>query len=293
MNLRQLEMFRAVRLRGSLSSAARHLDVTQPAVSSQMKQLRRELGVPLLRLDGRRLELTEAGEELFAYAERILSLLEEARSAVRARGEAGHLIRVAASSTPGVSLLPPLIRAFRSRFPGTRVRLEVTNTERVEDRVRKREADVGIVGGRLASTDLAAIPWRQDELVLIVAADHRLAGRRSASPSDLVSETLLAREHGSATRTTYEAAFLSAGAPLPEPEVVGDTEAIKRAVAAGIGVAIVSRASVADEVREGKLRQLRIRTVRLVRPLHILLPSTSARSRAVAAFVKFVRAARR
>lgn len=291
MTLRQLSTFVATRRRGSLSGAARELAVTQPAVSMQMRDLQRELGVALFRSRGRRLELTEAGEEFLAYAERILSLVEEARAATRVRAEQGGLVRVAASSTPGVSLLPPLIAAFRRRAPRTTLRLQVTNTQTVEERVRSGEADLGVVGGRLTAADLEVEPWRKDELVLVVAPDHRLARRRSVSPAELVRETLLAREPGSATRTTYEAAFLQAGVPLPEPQVVGDTEAIKRAVAAGMGVAILSRFSVADEIRAGRLRPVRIAGVPLARPLQILRPPGPPRSTAVAQFLDFLRRA--
>jgi len=289
MNLRQLVIFRAVHKRGTLSGAGAELSITQPAVSAQMKDLQAELGTPLFRVQGRRLELTEAGEELVAYAERILSLVEAAREATRARARSGGLVRIAASSTPGVSLLPPLIAAFRKKFPAVRVRLQVVNTQTVEEKLQSREADLGVVGGRLTAADLIVEPWRDDELGLVVPPDHRLAKRSRTEAGGLAEETLLAREHGSATRTTYEAAFLRAGYPLPQAQVLGDTEAIKHAIAAGMGVSILSRFSVGEEVSAGRLKWLRVKGVDLRRPLQLLYPRGPARPHAVDQFLALLR----
>ena len=270
MTLRQLEIFRAVQRRGSLSGAARDLGLTQPAVSMQIKGLTREIGTPLLRPRGRRLEPTDAGRTFDAYAERILRLVAEARTAASLQGRGERLVRVAASSTPGANLLPARIGAFRRRNPKTLVRLEVLNSEQVEQRVAAGDADFGVVGGQLRHPGLIAREWREDKLALIVARDHPLAGRRQALAKELTGETLLAREQGSATRATVEAAFLKAGVPLPTSHVLGDTEAIKRAVAEGLGIGIVSRFAIEAEVRAGSLAALRIAGVPLTRPLRVV-----------------------
>jgi DNA-binding transcriptional LysR family regulator len=293
MTLRQLTTLRALDRTGSLSAAGRQLGLSQPAVSLQMKELRAEIGVDLFRARGRRLELTEAGGELVRYAERILALAEEAPEAARAKARRGGLVRVAASSTPGVSLLPDLIARYRRSKPDVRVTLTVTNTEDVEQKIRRAEVDLGVVGGRLGSGDLRVEPWWSDELVLVVSPSHRLARRRTVAPSDLSGELLLSREHGSATRTTYEAVFLAAGLPLPPSHVVGDGEAIKRAVAAGMGISFLSRHSVREEVESKRLTALRVKGVSLVRPLHLLLGSERDASTAVRDFVRFLRAARK
>ena len=171
--------------------------------------------------------------------------------------------------------------------------LTVTNTEDVEEKIRRADVDLGVVGGRLTSGDLRVEPGWEDELVLVVSQSHRLARRRRVAPPELAKELLLSREHGSATRTTYEAVFLAAGLPLPQSHVVGDTEAIKHAVVAGLGVSLLSRFSVAEEVKSGRLAALRIDGVSLVRPLHLLLPRERPASAAVSEFVEFLRAARR
>src|SRR5229473_2964019 len=127
MTLRHLKIFRAVVSGGSLTEAAAQLRVSQPAVSMQMKELQAELGVRLFNSRGRHLDLTPAGNELLTYADRILNLSDEARVAVQARGRHGGIVRVAASSTPGVNLLPALIARFQKRAPNTALRLQVAN----------------------------------------------------------------------------------------------------------------------------------------------------------------------
>jgi LysR family transcriptional regulator, transcriptional activator of the cysJI operon len=176
--------------------------------------------------------------------------------------------------------------------PDILVTLTVTNTEDVEENIRRADVDLGVVGGRLASGDLRVEPWWEDELVLAVSPSHRFARRRQVAPSTLTGELLLSREHGSATRTTYEAVFLATGLPLPHTHVVGDTEAIKRAVAAGMGIALLSRFSVSEEVKGRRLAALRLEGICLIRPLHLLLPVERDVSLAVSGFVEFLRGAR-
>jgi len=292
MTLRQLVTLRALERMGSLSGAGREIGLSQPAVSLQMKELAAEVGVELFRMRGRQLELTDAGKELVRYAERILSLVEQAPEAAREKARRRGRVRVAASSTPGVSLLPDLIAHYRRSRPDVLVTLTVTNTEDVEERIRRGDADVGVVGGRLTSRDFRVEPWWQDEIVLVVSPVHPLARRRHVTTPALAGELLLSREQGSATRTTYEAAFLAAGLPLPQIHVVGDTEAIKRAVAAGMGIAFLSRFSVSEEVKSRRLVAHRIEGLTLTRPLHLLLPAELDGAPAILHFAQFLRGAR-
>ena len=290
MTLRQLEIFLSVVRLGTLSGAAREHGLTQPAVSMQMRSLARELGVELLARRGRRQQPTPAGEALDEYAERILRLVREAETALLARSRGEELVRVAASSTPGV-LLPELIAAYQSRRSGTAVRLEVLNSRQVEERVAAGEADFGLVGGTLSRPGLATESWRSDELVLIVGPQHRLAGRRKVRVLELRDELLLARERGSATRASVDAAFLRAEAPPLRTQVLGDTEAIKRAVSAGLGVAIVSGFSVELERSSGTLSLVRVADVELHRPLKIVRDAARTPTAAALEFLAFLRSA--
>ena len=169
------------------------------------------------------------------------------------------------------------------------MRLEVLNSRQVEERIVVGEADFGVVGGTLSRPGLAAEAWRSDELVLIVGAQHRLAGRRKVRAVELHHELLLAREHGSATRASVDAAFLQAEAPLPRTQVLGDTEAIKRAVSAGLGVAIVSGFTVELERGSGMLSVVRISDVELHRPLKIVRDAARTPSPAARDFLAFLK----
>jgi DNA-binding transcriptional LysR family regulator len=288
MTLRQLQIFRAVLRLGTLSGAAAELHLTQPAVSMQMKALAKDVGVALFRSKGRRLDATEAGRIFDTYAERILRLADEARMIASLEVTPDRVVRIAASSTPGVHLLPERIAAHRARHPEVVVRLEVLNSEEVEHRVASGEADFGIVGGQLKNADLRADRWCDDELVLVVPRRHRLGRARAASARDLVGEVLLVREPGSATRSTAEAAFLKAGLPLPVVQVVGNTEAIKGSVSAGLGVSLLSRYAVEAEVRSGLLAAVRLKDVALSRPLRIVRDPKRELSPAARGFLAFL-----
>ena len=287
MQLRQLEMLRGVVRHASLSGAARELGLTQPAVSMQMKALADEIGRPLFVQRGRRLEPTPAAEALAVYADRILRLVDDARLAARLGLPGSEVVRVAASSTPG-ALLPARIAAYRTREPATLVRLEVRNSRAVEERVGSGEVDLGIVGGPRTNPELSSQHWCDDQLVLIVAPDHRLGHRRSVRARDLRGETLLVREAGSATRATLEAAFHHEQTALPEHQVLGDTEALKNGVAAGLGVACVSSFSIRSEIEAGHVCVLRVRDLALKRPLSIVTRPGET-SPAVARFAGFLR----
>ena len=288
MQIRQLEMLRSVIRRSSYSAAAAELGLTQPAVSMQMKALAQEIGAPLFELRGRRLEPTPAAQVLASYSERILQLLEDAAAAARAGVPDSTVLHVAASSTPG-ALLPLRIAAFRARVPKTIVRLQVQNSRAVEALVSSGQADVGVIGSVLSNPALRSEYWADDQLVVIARPDHALARRRRVAPDELASETLLLREAGSATRATLEAAFLRANTPMPQTQVLGDTEALKHAVAAGLGVAFVSDISVRAELDTGGLCTLRMHGLDLRRPLSILLQG-EGESEPVREFVEFLRA---
>ena len=288
MQIRQLEMLRSVIGRSSYTGAAEELGLTQPAVSMQMKALADEIGAPLFELRGRRLEPTPAAQVLAGYAERILRLVDDARAAARLGVAGSTVIHVAASSTPG-AVLPERIAAFRARAPETVVQLQVRNSRAVEELLASGQADVGVIGGALTNPSLSSERWAEDELVVIARPDHPLAGRRRVRAAELATETLLIREAGSATRATLEAAFLRAHVVTPQSQVLGDTEALKHAVVAGLGVAFVSEFSVRAELDAGRLCALRMHGLELRRPLSILLHGED-QSEPALAFVEFLRA---
>jgi DNA-binding transcriptional LysR family regulator len=268
--LHQLRTFRAVAHHRNLSRAAEQLHLTQPAVSMQMKELQGELGLPLLEVIGRRIHLTEAGELLEQYATRILGLVDEAAVALgELRGVAGR-VRVGASSTPGVYLLPEILASYERAHPEVRVHFEVSNSAHVEARVAANELDFGVTGGAVTCSDVRAEPWGEDELVLVVGPEHPWAGAGRIDPAALAHVRLIAREAGSGTRQVYESELHRREVILPTPVELGGIEAVKRAVEAGLGVAILSRFSVGRELAEGRLHAVELEGIRLARPLVLI-----------------------
>ncbi|MDR5682496.1 MAG: LysR family transcriptional regulator [Armatimonadota bacterium] len=271
LNVHQLKIFHTVARAGSFSRAAEELRITQPSVSIQVRELERTLGVELFDQIGKRIFLTEAGRVLDEYAVRVLGLLQEAEAAIRdLRGLAGGTLRVGASNTPGTYLLPPLLGELRRRVPDAEITLDIAGTRRVHERILRNELDVGVVGTGMRHDSLVAFPYRSDEMVTIAAPDSPLAHRGEVRAADVLRERLILRERGSGTREAVEQAFRSLGlVPSPAMEI-SSNETIVNAVAAGLGVGIVSQLAVEDTQRAGRVRVIPVADLRAVRTLWVV-----------------------
>jgi DNA-binding transcriptional LysR family regulator len=201
MDFPRLAVFRAVARHLSFSRAADELNMSQPAVSRHLRLLEAELGVRLFQRLGNRVELTDAGRILADYAQRVSVLTEEVR---RVLGELEGLrrgyLRIGASSTPGLYLLPDVLARFQKKYPDIEITLVVTNSGDVTQRVLAGEFDLGFVGAPPDTPGVQTQPFADDEIVLIVPAGHALAQPQSFAPNLLAGETLIARETGSATQ---------------------------------------------------------------------------------------------
>ncbi len=197
----RLQVFRAVATHGSYSRAAHEvLHISQPAVSKHVRLLEDELGVELFQRLGKQVELTEAGRIVLDYAEQVWALTEDTRRALLdLQGLQRGTLRLGASSTPGIYLLPPVLAAFTRRYPGITLTLEIANSQRVTDGVLNRQWDLGVVGITPDEALLDVQPYCRDTLVLIVPPSHHLAGRPAVTLDDLVGETWILREEGSAS----------------------------------------------------------------------------------------------
>lgn len=292
MTLHQLRIFRAVAHHRSLSRAAEQLHLTQPAVSMQMKDLQEEVRLVLYEVGGRRLRLTEAGELLEQYAERILVLVDEMSVALRELSEARGVVRVGASSTPGVFLLPEIIAEYERDHPGVRVRFEVANSREIEERIVSGVLDFALTGGPLTCSGVVSEPWGEDELVVIVGAGHPWAGCASVPPERVARERLIAREEGSGTRHFYESALHRLNVLLPPSVEMVGVEAVKRGVEAGLGIAFISEHSVRRETAEKRLHVVRLEGIRLARPISLIQQARKHFTSAAAGLVEAVRRAR-
>lgn len=269
--LNQLRVFREVARQGHVTRAAEALFVSQPAVSRCVKDLERQVGMPLLEPVGRRVQITEAGRILLAYAERVLTDISDAeRSLAELKdGETGRLV-LGASSTPGTYLLPELLGQFRRAYPRVEVALEITGSQEVLARILDGRLDVGLVGEADFASTLSVELFRRDTLVLIVSPAHPLAGRPVLQLSDLRDETFVLRESGSSTRQVLERSLTAHGFRPKNVLELGTTEAVKKAVGAGLGVSFVSEYAVQLECQAGMLVTGRVAALDLQRGLHLV-----------------------
>ncbi len=291
MNLEQLRSFRAVAEEGGFSRAAEALYLTQSTVSMQVASLERELGVKLFHRMGRRVVLTHAGESMLRYAVRILSQVEESRRTMASfRGlEAGELL-VGASLTIGSYLVPELFGQFHRLHQGVRLLLDIAPTPRQVEQIVSGKMDLGLVEGPVSSPELVVEPFLTDQLALIVPPEHRWAARDSVAAEELEGEPFLEREPNSGTREIVQGRLSELGIDLNPVLEMGSPEALKRAVRAGLGVAIVSRATLELELRAGLLVALPVSGVDLTRPFHTVVHRDRYLSPPLAAFLELLHA---
>jgi DNA-binding transcriptional LysR family regulator len=287
----QLSSFLAVVRHGSVTAAAEELVVTQPSVSAAVAALERELGIKLTERVGRNVRPTRAGEAYARYAADVLGLLKEGSEVAGevARG-AGTRLRMAAVTTAGEYLLPPLIRSFREQHPELEVSLHVGNREEVFRRLESHEVDVAISGRAPERRGFEAIPFADNEVVLITAPGDPLAGRPWVDPNDLAATPWLMREQGSGTRRLCEV-YLDSQGLRPPLLTLGSNGAIKNAARMGLGVALQSRVAVELELGFGLLATIHPRGGLPKRSWYVVSSTVGPRSEAVEAFSRYVRSA--
>ncbi len=271
MNLSQLKAFLAVAQDRSFSRAAEKLYLTQPAVSKQIQALEEALGMRLFDRVGRSILLTQAGNILHDHAHIAFQTLEEARETInQLRGlQRGHL-RISAASTIGTYMLPQPLGELKAQFPGIEISLAITNKARVVQQVLSHEVELGFVGPPVEPAELEMEEYLLDELVLIMAPTHRLAQEESVGVAELVEEVFILREQGSGTREIMEEELGRVRVSLKKAMELGSTEAIKQAVAANLGVSIVSKFAISLEILQGRLAVARLPELNLRRQLFVI-----------------------
>ena len=256
MDIDQLRTFLAVLEHGSFSRAGEALGIGQSTVSFHVKALETSVGARLLDRQGGRVRPTATGAVLRRHALRIVSLRDEALAQVRAEeaGQAGRLA-IAASTIPAEYLAPPLLAVFLAAHPRVAVSVEVSDSRGALARLAAHECDVALVGARARDKRMVSVRFAEDEVVLVAKADARAP--RRLSPPDLRRMRLIVREEGSGTRQAV-AAFVARhasalGEHVAPPLQVGSSEAARRCVLQGIGMALLSRLAVAADLESGRL----------------------------------------
>jgi len=255
-NHTQIRAFHAVARAGGFTRASAELHVTQPTLSGQVAALEEAYGVRLFERRGRGSELTDLGRSLFAITNRLFSQEAEAEQLlVATRGLATGQLRVGADAPYTVI---PLLATFNRRYPGIRLSMSFGNSERVLQDLLDRRSDIAVLPELKPDPRLHAVPYRRDRLIAFVERGHPWAGRRSLRLSELDGQRLVLREAGSTTRALFEQVMAQAGLTPGEVLEIGSREAVREAVAAGLGIGIIFASEFGSDDR---LHGLRLRDV--------------------------------
>lgn len=290
MEFHQLRSFCEIARERSFTRAAARLALTQPAISLQMKALEEELGEPLLIRHRTRLRLTPAGELLYQHAQTVLASLEAARADITAfhQGLRGH-VALATSDTNSMYILPEVLRQFRECYPQVRIDIRDKMSSQVLQLVVDQEVDFGLATLPLLHPQVATEVLCTREDVVICAPGSPLAREPVVSLAQVSPYPLLALARGSMSRQLLEVAFQQARVPMQVAMNLGNIEVIKRFVAIGLGLAIVPRVAVMDEVRAGRIVAISIHGL-AVREIGLVERTGKRRSAAAAAFLQLLRA---
>jgi len=287
---RRLQVFYTVAKQLSFTKAAELLFMTQPAVTFQVKQLEEHFNTRLFERSHSKITLTPAGRLAMEYAERILNLSSEMETRLmEMTGDVSGILLIGASTTIAEYMLPRLLGDFKSKYPQVQTRLTVANSETVESRVADHTLDIGLIEAPSHHPSLEAQVCCEDELVAICAPHHELAKLPSPTPEQLATLPYISREAGSGTREVVDDFFRRSGFNPEDLHIVmelGSPEALKGAVEAGLGIAIVSRATILKELKLGDLVAVPLQP-RLMRPLSLVYAHEKFRSKLLQSFLDF------
>jgi len=288
LTLRQLKVFDAVARHGSYTRAARELHLSQPAVSMQVRQLEEAAGLGLFEQVGRRIFLTEAGEAMQQAARAIRDQLDSLDEQLQQlRGMSGGRLTVSVATTAHY-FIADLLAVFAERHPGVVIRLDVTNRASLLRALADNVADMVVMGQPPAESDLEAGAFMDNPLVVVAPPAHALAGQRRIPLERLQDEVFLVREPGSGTRSAMERFFDQHGIHLKTGMEVGSNEAIKQSVRAGLGLGLLARDTVAQELGLKQLVELDVEQFPILRHWYVVHRRGKHLSPAAAAFKEFL-----
>ncbi|MEN8175775.1 MAG: selenium metabolism-associated LysR family transcriptional regulator, partial [Pseudomonadota bacterium] len=257
---RRLQVFHTVARLLSFTKAAETLHMTQPAVTFQVRQLEEHFNTRLFDRTHNRISLTEAGKVVFGYSDKIFELYNQLENTVREMtGEISGALTIGASTTIAEYMLPSLLGDFKAKYPDVNIHLKVSNSEGIVSMVENNTIDLGVIEAPVSNKNLVVAPCSTDQLVAIAPENHPLAAKRSVKLEELLAYPFICREEGSGTReviSEYISKVDDTGEGLNISMELGSPEAVKGAVEAGMGISIVSRATIQKELRLGILKEI-------------------------------------
>ncbi|HIJ82865.1 MAG: transcriptional regulator, LysR family [Magnetococcales bacterium] len=289
----RLRVFHAVAKHLSFTRAAEELYLTQPAVTFQIRQLEEHFNTRLFDRHHNRISLTEAGEMVFSYSERILELYRETEKAIsEMTGETRGIIKLGASTTIGEYLLPPILSGYHEKFPRVQVRLSVDNTRLVVRKLEDATIDMGMVEGPIANKNITVAPCFEDELVVIFPPGHPFESMEEIPPAKLKDHPFVSREEGSGTRMVISEHLGKSGISYEHLDMIlelGTTESVKAAVEGGVGFSIISSVALRKELQLQSLRVGRVKGIKFKRHLNFVFQKQKFRSKAVEEFLNYAK----
>jgi DNA-binding transcriptional LysR family regulator len=287
-SLRQLRVFEAAATHRSFSKAAEILHLTQPGVSMHIKELEANAGLPLFERIGKKLYITEAGQELLTRAREMLRALKDAEDAIDGmKGLKRGRINLAVVSTAKY-FVPQLLARFGKNFPELEIRLAVNNRNSVIEQLIANEVDLAIMGRSPQALDTVAEPFAQNPHVIIAAPGHPLAGQRRIPIERVAAESFIVREPGSGTRLAMQQFFEERQLVCKVVMEMASNETIKQAVMAGMGVSFISRHTIDLEIQTQRLAVLDVKGTPVIRQWHVAHLAKKRLSPTAAAFKHFV-----
>lgn len=269
MTLRHYKIFVAVCDTMNMTAAAERLFMSQSAVSQAVAELEKHYGVRLFERLSRKLYLTQAGQKLLGYARHMIRMNMEVENDMKTLHQSGT-VRVGASVTVGTCVLPELVVDFKKANPLTKVEVIEDNTAKIENLILQDQVDLGLVEGETSSPDVICRTFREDELVLVCSANHRFADYAAVEPKELEREDFIIREKGSGTRKTFEDRMAENNLTWRVTWTCNNTDTIKNAVAAGLGVSVISKQAVVNEIKAGLLLEKHVKGIEFKRQFKLI-----------------------
>ena len=289
MNLNQLKLFYLAIKRQSLSNAAAELNITQPAVTKGIQRLQEYYEIKFVERQGKKLELTNAGAALYEIAEQIFSMEKLAEERIHSfQVEEGSQLRIHASESFGAYYLPVLVNQFKALNPAIRVKVDILPTDKIIDTTIGLQNEIGFISYPVDHEKLILTEVLKENLVIIVSPRHRLASLTELRPRDLEGKAMIMHEHGSALQMAVEKFLDQENVQISKYLEFSNNEAIKRAVAEGDGIALISEKVAAEEIMTGKLIAIPVSGQQISRTFYMIQSKNKFVSRPLADLIEMI-----
>lgn len=292
MDIHHLKVFLSVFKNKSFSRASEELYLTQPTISDHIKTLEEELECKLFDRLGRTILPTKEAEILYAHATSILEKIGTLKDTFnKLKKEVTGDLLIGASTIPGTYLMPKVIADFYKKYPGVSVQVAISDTKGIIDKIIKHELLLGIVGSKISNSPLNFVPFIEDELVVV--ASPSLTNKPTLSLDELANIPMVLREEGSGTRKEMEKILEGKGINMENIKIAGmfgSTDAIKQAVKSGLGISIVSKLSVADELKHKILKEIKLDNIQMKRKFYIVSHKKRTLPLAYSIFLEYIKA---